>query len=163
MGNTEKYEVREITWPEKLFITKRAIVAFDDLPAFFADNYRSIYDAIQKEGIDAVGPPCAIYYVVNERKKETDVAAAVPVHESIPEFTEFEKVVIPSGKVLTTTYYGPYENMKAPYSKLEKYLKEHAQKKEFTIEEYHSDPSAQEDPAQWKTVIYFVLSDNKKA
>lgn len=163
METIEKYEVKETTWPEKLFITKRAVVDFDKLPAFFADTYRSIYDTLQKEGIDAAGPPCAIYYLVNERKKETDVAAAVPVHGSIPEFTEFEKVVIPSAKVLSTTYYGPYENMQVPYAKLERYLKEHALKKELTIEEYYSDPSVQEDPAKWKTAIYFVLTGNKKS
>ena len=155
--------LRRFTWPEKLFITKRSVVGFDKLSAFFADTYRSIYDAIQKEGIDVAGPPCAIYYLVNERKKETDVAAAVPVRGSIPEFTEFEKVVIPPAKVLSTTYYGPYENMQVPYANLERYLKEHALKKELTIEEYYSDPSAQEDPAKWKTAIYFVLTASKKA
>lgn len=157
METIEKYEVREISWPERIFIIKRALVPVDKLPDFFAENYRSIYNAVQRQGLAAVGPPCAIYYLVDQRRKQTDVAAAVPVQGNVAEFTEFDKVVVPAGKALATTYYGPYEDMRRPYIELERYLKAHALKKKLTIEEYYSDPSAQEDPAKWKTVIYFVL------
>lgn len=39
METKTKYEVKEITWPEKTFVTKRAKISFDKLPAFFTKTY----------------------------------------------------------------------------------------------------------------------------
>ncbi len=152
-----KNEVKEIEWPEKTFVTKRAKLSVDKLPGFFKEAYDAIYGAVKKYGELSNDPPCAIYYSVDEAAKITDLAAAVPVIRLSKELEGFEKVVIPKSKVLTITHYGPYENMMADYEALEKYRSEHGFKKEFMIEEYYSDPAVEKDPAKWKTNIYFVV------
>lgn len=157
METITKYEVKEITWPEKTFVTKRAKLSFDKLPDFFTENYRAIDKAVTEMGVQTNEPPCAIYYSVDEVKKETDLAAAIPVKNLTTEIKGFEKVVIPKSKALTVTHYGSYETMEPAYAALEKYLAEHKLKKEWMIEEYFTDPMVEKDPAKWKTNIYFVV------
>jgi effector-binding domain-containing protein len=128
MATTTKYEVREIKWSEKTFIAKRARMAFDDLPSFFGESYGAIYGFIQQHGLHSVDMPCAIYYSIDEHKKETDMAAAVPVEGIIPETEEFEKITVPSSRVVTTKHYGSYETMHPAYSILERYLADHGLK-----------------------------------
>ncbi|MBA4053576.1 MAG: hypothetical protein C0490_02590 [Marivirga sp.] len=157
METATKYDVAEIKWPEKTFVAKRARITFDNLPAFFGESYGAIYSLIKELGLHSKGMPCAIYYSIDEHKKETDLAAAVPVEGSVPETQEFEKIIIPSSRVVTTTHYGSYENMHPAYRALEKYLADHGSERELIVEEYLSDPQKEADPAKWKTNIYFVI------
>ena len=157
METATKYDVAEIKWPEKTFIAKRGTISFDSLPAFFAESYGAIYGFIQRHGLHSKGMPCAIYYSIDEHKKETELAAAVPVEGGVSETAEFEKITIPSSRVATTTHYGSYENMHPAYRALEKYLYDHGLKKELIVEEYFSDPKIEVDPAKWKTNIFFVV------
>lgn len=157
METATKYQVRELTWPEKTFLTKRAVKSFDQLPAFFGESYGALYGSVQKSGLKATEPPFAIYYSVDEQKKETDLAAAISVQGSVPEIKGFEKVVLSPAKVITTTHYGSYESMGPAYAALEQYIAGHGLKKELMMEEYLSDPELEKDPANWKTNIYFVV------
>jgi effector-binding domain-containing protein len=157
METATKYDVAEVKWPEKTFIAKRASIAFDNLPAFFAESYGAIYGFIHKRGLHSKDMPCAIYYSIDEHKKETDLAAAVPVEGRVDETEEFENITIPSSRVVTTTHYGSYENMHPAYRVLEKYLADRGLKRELIVEEYFSDPAKEVDHAKWKTNIYFVI------
>jgi effector-binding domain-containing protein len=128
MDTLTKYAVKEITWPEKVFLIKRATVDIDRLNEFFGESYGEIYDVIDKCEIESFDPPCAIYYSVDEDNWEIDLAAAIPVVGKIP-VVEFEKVIIPPSKVLQVTYYGDYESMAPAYAALEKYATSHKLKK----------------------------------
>ena len=157
METIAKYEVKQMKWPAKTFITRRATKQFDQLPAFFGESYGEIYGALQKSGVAAHGMPCAFYYAIDEAKKETDFAAAVPVEGEVPEIKGCDKVTLPAAEVVTTTHYGSYESMGPAYEALEKYLAGHALKKTLIVEEYFSDPVKEKDPAKWKTKIYFLV------
>lgn len=157
METTTKYEVREIAWREKTFITKRAKISFDKLSTFFTETYGAIYDAIKRNGIVTTEEPYAIYYSVDDAKNETDLAAAVAVPGTVKKIEGFQNVTIPDSKALTITYYGSYENMGPVYAALDKYVAEHGLKKEWMLEEYFSDPAVEKDPARWKTNIYFIV------
>lgn len=157
METATKYAVKEINWPEKTFIIKRATMPFDKLSDFFKENYGSIYGTLAKAGIQPVEMPCAFYYSIDEANKETDLAAAVPVMNGTPEMAGFEKVVLPPSKVVTTTHIGPYESMVAAYGAMEQYFTEHGLEKGLVIEEYFSDPEVEKDANKWKTNIYFMV------
>ena len=157
MEATKQYQVKEINSRQRTFITKRATVTFDKLPAFFSEQYNTIYKALQQKQVVPTEPPCAIYYSINEIGKETDLAAAIPVPADTSDIIGFEKIIIPPSKVLTTTYYGSYDSMQPAYAQMENYLLEHNLQRELIIEEYFSDPRVVKDPAQWKTNIYFIL------
>lgn len=157
METIAKNEVKELSWPERTFIAKRDTIAFDKLRDFFGETYGAIYAEIQKLGSETSDPPCAIYYSLDEEKKVTDLAAAVPVQRSTPEVKGFKKITIPKSRVVSTTHIGSYESMMPAYERLEKYLKEHSLKRELIIEEYFSDPEVDKDPSKWKTNIYFIV------
>ena len=158
MGTAVKFEVKEIVWPRKNFVTKRAIVSFDKLSTFFAETYGAIYKAIKTAEKVGNEPPCAIYYSVDEMKKETDVAAAVPVRNNgNNEVAGFEEVTIPESKALQLTYYGSYENMRPAYEALDRYAADHKLQTQLMLEEYFSDPIVERDPSKWKTNIYFFV------
>lgn len=157
METTVKYEIEEIVWPQKKFIIKRAKVSFDKLSTFLAETYKDIYMAAETAGRGTNEPPCAIYYSVDETRKETDVAAAVPVKTGGNEIEGFDELMIPESKALLLTYYGSYENMSPAYQALDKYATDHHLHTQLMLEEYFSDPSVEKDPNKWKTNIYFLV------
>lgn len=157
METLTKYDVKEMTWTEKVFLTKRNKVAFDKLSTFFGEAYAAIYEAVKNQGLSAQGMPFAFYYDIDEANKETDVAAAVAIIGQVPEVKGFKKVIIPASKVLTTTHYGSYESVGPAYEELEKYRRAHSLKKLLMIEEYFSDPTVESDPSKWKTNIYIIV------
>ncbi|ELR71114.1 transcription activator [Fulvivirga imtechensis AK7] len=158
METKVKYDVKKISWPEKTFVTKRETVAFDSLSNFFTKNYDAIYENLQKAGIQPSDPPCAIYYKIDEEKKETELAAAVPVQGKVPDIKGFGKLTIPPSTVITTTYYGPYDDgMRPAYAAMEEYLNENKLTRELMIEEYLSDPMIEKDTSKWQTNIYFIV------
>lgn len=152
-----KSEVKEISWPQKTFLTIRTRLPFDKLADFFKESYGKLYSTIALKGISSNEPPCAIYYTIDEVQKQTEFAAAVPVSGSIDEIKDFEKVVIPTSKVITIRHHGSYDNMTSSYALLEKYMTEHGLKRKWIIEEYLSDPAVEKDPANWETNIYYVV------
>lgn len=157
METITKFDIKEIQWAGKTFLTKRAKLSFDKLTAFFGASYGALYQALAKSGIKATEPPFAIYHSIDEKKMETDLSAAVAVHDGIKAIEGFQKMTIPASKALLLTYYGSYENMAPAYAALEEYMAEHKFQKAWTLEEYFSDPAVEKDPAKWKTNIYFIV------
>lgn len=157
METATKQVVREITWPEKTFIIRRTTMPFDKLSDFFKESYGAIYGALAGKGIHPAEMPCAFYYSINEIKKETELAAAVPVKADTPEIQGFEKVTFPPSKLITTTHIGSYENMGMSYAAMERYMAESKLHKGLVIEEYFSDPEIEKDASKWKTNIYFMV------
>ena len=157
METQTKYEVREITWPEKTMLTWRVNTTFDKLPAFFAEAYGLLYHDLQKQGLKSIEPPYAIYYQVDEATHETDVAAAVAVQGTIQETRGFQKVTIPPTKALQVSYYGDYNNMRPAYDALNQHVQDHDLEPLLMLEQYFSDPGVEKDPAKWRTDIIFIV------
>ena len=153
-----RHEIGEIKWPDKTFIIKRTRLSFDQLPDFFKRSYGELYSSLGKAGIQTNGMPCAFYYSIDEIKKETDFAVAVPVPDGTPDIPGFEKFILPSSNLVTTTHIGSYETMGPAYAALEGYVDGKHLKKGLMIEEYFSDPEVEKDPTTWKTNIYFQIA-----
>jgi effector-binding domain-containing protein len=157
MEKTATYLVKEVTWPERAYIIKKAVIAFDKLPGFFKEQYGLLYGALQQQGIRLPSVASAFYFSIDEAKKETELAAAVQLPDTGTEVKGFEKFILPAGKRITTTYYGKYEEMMPAYQELENYLKEKGLTRELYIEEYFSDPEIEKDPAKMRTDIFFAV------
>ena len=154
----EKYTIRTMIWPEKTFAIHRETLPYDKLSDFFKKNYDAIYQELAKQDVYPKEPPCAFYYRVDEVKKETDLAAAVPLNSPAKPSALFEVFRLPPTQVVTTKHVGPYEDMVPAYQQLEDYLNENNLQKGLVIEEYLTDPLVQKDPAKWQTNIYFVVT-----
>ncbi len=159
METTITHEIRKISLPEKQYIVKRATVPFDKLTTFFSQTYDELYKLVQRLGIEAKEPPCAIYYSVDEPGMKTDVAAAIPVSGKLPDVGDFDVTIVPKGQAITTLYVGPYDKMMYVYNELEAYMKNNGLTRDLVVEEYLTDPTAEKDPENWKTNIYYTLKN----
>ena len=157
METAVEYEVKEIVWHKRNFVIKRARISFDKLSTFFSETYGAIYKAVKTARKESNDPPCAIYYSVDEIKKQTDVAAAVPVRSNGNEVEGFDEVAIPQSKALLLSYHGSFENMRQAYEALGRYAADHKLQTHLMLEEYFSDPAVERDPSRWKTNIYFMV------
>lgn len=157
MTTLTRYEVKELSWPERTFAIIRATKTFDELKAFFPESYMSIFHNLQKAGIESRSMPCAIYYDIDEEKRLTDVAAAIPLDQPGAGLGYIEKIQLPASKLVSTTHYGPYDTMGLAYQALDKYLASHLLRRGLVIEEYFTDPVTEPDPEHWKTNIYYVV------
>jgi effector-binding domain-containing protein len=158
MQTQEKYEVREIAWPEKTLLTKRVTTSFEKLPHFFREAYGQLFQALQTQSLGPVEPPYAIYYQVDGARNEIDVAAAVTIREKMKELRRFQKVTIPASRALQVSYTGPYDDMRTAYEALEQYVREHQLEILLMMEQYFSDPGIEKDPSKWRTEIFFLVT-----
>ena len=152
-----QHTIKKVSWPTKQFAIHRETLPFDKLPDFFKRNYDAIYREIARQGISSTQPPCAFYYRIDEAKKETDLAAAVPISGAAKPSEAFELFSLPACELVTTTHYGSYETMVPAYQEMDNYIQSNKLKKGLVIEEYLTDPLIEKDPAKWQTNIYFVI------
>ncbi len=158
----QKTGIKMIRWPKKTFITHRETVSFDKLPDFFTRQFNAIYGAIEREGLQVEASPCAIYYNIDEQKKEADLAAAVPVQGTInKEIEGFEKMVIPASNAFKAIHKGSFDTMSPTYEAMEKKLQESGRARRYVIEEFLSDLEVEKNPGQWVTNVYYVLGSNE--
>lgn len=157
MKTLEKYLIKKVAWPERHFAIHREKRGFDQLSDFFKKNYDAIYQSLEKQGINPTEPPCAFYYSIDEKKKVTDLAAAVPVPATAKPSDVYELVTMPACQTVTTTHHGSYDNMLPAYQQMEEFVKANNLKKGLVIEEYLTDPLIEKDPAKWTTNIFFIV------
>ena len=157
METLTKYEVKEVTWPQTTFISKRVNLALSEVPDFLSSAYQTLYEESGRLGLQTVKPPCAIYYSMDMRNHQTDMAAAIPIEGVVPDLNGFIKITLPQSKALLVEYYGRYEYMSAAYAELEKWLSQNSLERELIIEEYHTDPTRESDSSKWKTNIYYLI------
>ena len=158
MKHQSRFEVREVEWPEKTLLTKRVTTTMDRLPAFFSSAYVQLFRLLQTQGLSSGEPPFAIYYQVDETTHETDVAAAVSIHGQVKDLSRFQKITIPASRALQLTCYGAYSSMKSAYQTLEQYVQEHRLEILLMMEQYIKDPGTENDPAKWRTDIYYIIN-----
>jgi len=151
------YEIKESNWPERAFIAIRKKLGFDKLSGFFTEHYGAMYPALTKAGVAATEAPFAIYYEIDEKNGQTDVAAAVPVNLNAPAIGGYEKIVLPASKIVSVVDKGPYDGMMPAYAAMDEYLASHNLKRRLILEQYLSDPVVDTDKSQWKTEIFYVV------
>ncbi|MBP6698035.1 MAG: GyrI-like domain-containing protein [Flavobacteriales bacterium] len=149
--------VKEIAWPGRTYLTRRARIAFDKLPAFFGETYAALFHALSERGLPPQGMPAAIYYHVDEKSNNTDLAAAVPVPADMKAVEGFELVHVPQGRALQMELAGPYDGMHAAYATMEAHMKKAGLRPRLMMEEYLNDPGAVADPSEIRTNIIWTV------
>lgn len=157
------YTVSEAEWALKTCLSKREVVAFQDLAGFFGNHYPKMYDAITKAGAKP-GIPLGVYYMYDEANMRTDMAAAIPYEGAKVTSKEYPELTLPAQKGYSIDYYGDYQLMKPAYDAMAGKLKELGRENpDMVIEEYISDPMTEKDTAKWHTKIYFFVNEKPAA
>jgi effector-binding domain-containing protein len=157
-GMAKKYDIQEMDWTERTYAaSKKTNLAMDKIQPFFAENFPKLFADVQKDKIAPQSAPSAIYYSWDEKTMSGDMVAAV----GIPNGTKvkgWETIVVPAGKVLFVSYYGPYRQIGDAHMAIGNYIKEkNLTKGDMVVEEYITDPGAEKDSTKWQTNIYYSL------
>ncbi|MDO9000915.1 MAG: SRPBCC family protein [Bacteroidota bacterium] len=157
IGANANYEIKEIQWDEKQFVsTKKIKMNGDSLGLFFGENFPKMWGQLEKEKIKSTMSPCGIFYSWDVNTKATECAAAMCVPKGV-KLKGWDNVAVPTARVLSVPYYGaPEKSIDAHYA-MEEYIKANKLDYSFVIEEYVTDPMLEKDTARWLTNIYYIL------
>ncbi len=115
-------------------------------------------DEINRAKVEVAGVPSGIYYTWDEKKMETDMAAAVGIKGDMKATSGMEIITLPASKALTIEYKGGYSKMGDAHMAMGSHMKNN--KLEFVapvIEEYYSGPGTETDSNKWMTKIIYLV------
>lgn len=150
-------DIERITLTPRTVLGVRDTVRLDGMPEFFERAMGQAYQALQELGLEPTGPPVAVYR--GNPEDGFDVTAGFPVASPVPATAGMEVLALPTGQAVATVHVGTYDSMKETYDKIAAWMKDQRLiPAEPMWEEYLSDPSANPDPATWRTRIVFPLA-----
>ncbi|NML36105.1 hypothetical protein HHL17_02740 [Chitinophaga sp. G-6-1-13] len=149
--------VREMDFPATTYAATRKTVPFKGISNYYRSNLEQIYKAATAAKLQP-GVPCGLFYTWDERKRETDMAAAIPVPEGSKLGPGFEIIKLPSAKAAYVDYYGPYDKIANAHVAIQQFIEKKGKKViPPTMEMYVTDPGKEKDSSKWLTkVIYFM-------
>lgn len=144
--------------PELPVATRRATVAFSELPAFFDATLPAVWAAMQAQGLKPLGPPLARYWGMPG--ESVDVEAGFPV-AGFSDTDDIHAGSLPGGAAVVGMHIGPYDTMRASWQAVADLMAERglSRRDDQCWEIYLSDPGAEPDPATWRTQIVQPVSD----
>ncbi len=152
-----KIEVKKIESVKALVI--KTSVPMNEIGPKMGEMYGKLFDFLEKNDIKPAGPPFAVYYEFNP-EGNTTFETGIPVTENVEGNEEISFKEFPAMKVITTLYYGAYENLMPVYKALGKYLEKNKLESDGTTWEiYLTDPNEMEDPNENQTIIYFPIKE----
>jgi effector-binding domain-containing protein len=135
----------------------RGTVPTDELPALFDRAFPEVVRVVEAQGLSLAGPPFGYY--PRMPGATVDVAAGFPVSAPVRAEGEVSPLTLPGGRAITGVHVGSYESMEATYRELTEWAAaEHLQLAEHMWESYLTDPSAEPDPASWRTLITWPIT-----
>ena len=158
-GVYDGYVINDIRLPEKHFVYTRQEVNDDRIQQFYASNLGSLFSKVQEAKVEMDGMPCGLFYNFNDKNGTIDMAAAIPIKESLIIPTA-SSVSLPSKRALQVDYYGDYHNTEAAHEAIEAFMKDKGIFNDYpVIEEYVTDPTTIKDPEKWLTKVTYYVSD----
>ena len=148
-----KCEVKEQSTQPTLSIRTRTPV--QDILQVLGKAYGAIAQYLGELGEQPAGPPFAAYYNVD--MQNLDIEIGFPVFRRLAGKDDIQASEIPSGKVATCLYTGPYSEIEPAYNALSQWVKDNGYETTgVTYEMYLNDP-AQTPPQELRTQIAFLL------
>jgi effector-binding domain-containing protein len=144
------FEVRDIAAQGAAVI--RAEVPMAELPSVFDRGFHEVMTALAAQGAAVAGPPFGYY--PRMPSETVEVVVGFPVSGAATADGEVVPFELPGGRAVTAVHVGPYDRLEQTYQELTEWAaSEGLQLAEHMWETYLSDPSAEPDPATWRTAI----------
>lgn len=141
----------EIRQPQPAAVVT-ATLPVAEIGPWLAETYQAVASVIAAHGAGPAGPPFARYHKLDDGRFA--VEAGFPVVVAVAAEDGIRPSELPGGPVAVTTHIGSYEQMPAAYEALASWVGDHGgEPAGDPWEVYFSDPSAQPDPATWRTDI----------
>ena len=148
-----KCELKEQHTQPALSIRRRTSV--QDMPQVLGAAYGAIAQYLQELGEQPAGPPFTAYY--NMDMQDLDVEIGFPVSGKFPGKDDIAASEIPSGKVATCLYVGPYNEMEPAYKALLQWIEDNGYEATGVAYEMYLNDPGQVPPQELKTQIVFPL------
>jgi effector-binding domain-containing protein len=130
----------------------REQVALTALPAFFDRAFSTVMAVMGKQGVQAVGPPFALYH--GAPTDIVDVEAGFPAAAAVEAADGVRAGILPACRAAEAVHVGPYDTLSQTYDEVVRWLQDHGMRPGGDMWEYYlTDPSAEPDPATWRTRI----------
>lgn len=155
--NEPSTKIQTVDVPMRKFIGRRSVVKFENMEAFYSENFSDAYKTIGEKQLEFDGSPSGIYFSWEPENGEADMAAALPVKNLEDDIEGFETFEL-GGKALKIVYMGSYDHLDVPHNAMESYI----QKNDLEVlgpalEEYITDPGNEPDTTKWETHIYYFI------
>lgn len=150
-----------VTLDPQAALTIHGDVAPDDLPAFFGRAFTGGPGAAAAAGVELVGPPFGLY--PSMAGETVEVEAGFPVSATVGstavEGEAVHDLLLPGGEIAQALHTGPYDAVGETYAALETWMREQGLAPAGPPwESYLSDPEAEPDPQQWRTLVCWPVA-----
>ncbi|MEX0967895.1 MAG: SRPBCC family protein [Bacteroidia bacterium] len=148
--------VKEVA-PQWVITTRKTMPTIpDSMTANFTRMYQKVGTYMGQNDLAATGPALSINY--KWEPPVADIAAGMPVADSIELADTTLRLVKLEGKAAYVVHNGPYDNLETTYTSLMKWMQENEmQPAGNSWEVYQVGPDSEQDPEKWITEIYFPV------
>lgn len=149
--------IETVEVPIRKFIGRRNVVKFEDMEAYYSDNFGDAFKTVSKKQMKLDGSPSGIYFSWEPEKGQADMAAAIPVMDLEEDLEGFETFEL-GGSALKIVHNGSYDHLDVPHNAMETYIIENdLEVLGPALEEYVIDPGTESDTSKWETHIYYFI------
>ena len=150
------YNVELKTVKPQLIASIRKDVKARNIPRLFPKFLIEIFGYLNKNNIQPVGAPVAIYYNFEKGKGEMEVG--MPVSNPITPEGQIGQGKLPGGKTAYLLYVGNMRKIKPAYDAIETWIEKNGYGyTNIWWEAYLTDPNQEPDRNKWQTEIYLQL------
>jgi len=154
----QSLSVQTMDFPSTRFALIRQTVKWEDIPGFLDQHIAILREETSQQNVTS-GAPTGLFYDWDEKNRQADLAAAVPV----PAGTEFNHAIIrfeqvPANKAVYVTVSGDHTKLPDAHRSVRQYLenKKWRQKLPF-LEQYVSGPPQEADTSRWITKLVYLV------
>ena len=146
------YDIHAEVRKAQVTAVARAALSVAELGPWLGKTYAVIAGLLAAQGAGPAGPPFARFHPLGGGRFE--VEAGFPAGRLIDGSGDVQPSGLPGGQVAVTVHIGPYDQMEPAYQALVSWVGEHGGELAGDAwEVYFSDPSAEPDPATWRTEV----------
>lgn len=148
-GPTPKIEIRSVR--AKGVASVRETIPLNDITEALGRIFRTVSEAIDKQGIKPSGAPFARYHAFGD---VVDLEAGLPVETPIQAIGNVKPSQLPGGPAAVAVHAGPYEGLGNTYDAIEAWMKNTNRiPNGGPWELYLTDPTSEPNPNRWLTQI----------
>jgi AraC family transcriptional regulator len=148
-------ERKEVAPMPFLFVRRQASAS--EIPATLADCFGIVFGHAMKAGLPLAGFPLARYPVVGPLMT---IEAGVPLLKPAEPVGELEYCELPGGPVVFAVHGGPYDRLGDTHAATLRWIQERKLRVAGPHWEWYvTDPAEHPDPGDWRTHVYYPLSE----
>jgi effector-binding domain-containing protein len=149
------YQCQVKEQPSQPTLAIRTRTSVQHLGQALGEAYGAIAQYLGELGEQPAGPPFAAYY--NEDMQDLDVEIGFPVSRELPDRGDIHASRIPSGRVATCLYTGPYSGIAAAYEALSHWMEENGYQATGVAYEVYLNDRDETPAAQLQTQVALRL------